>query len=290
MSTLIKDKLEQAIGKYVTLVEKKPVKLAVPHKGYFNDGNTVTIGNDNMYMGEEPLDSASIKQELQKWEGAIINYLSEIKNADIPDERKLYQYLFIAAGLNSTRSFLQMMSKRSLFGREQLLKIEKGASVAKLDEDLRQLDTALYNRKLRFNETVRDFHRQQAKKKKDDVPFFEGMILKDNQVKPLFDELINRKWLDIRTDYADFLYYFKGQGTKPFEKMIWRGKKTVLCLFLKEFEYEPEWTVAEAVFEDVSANSLKTMASNTYQQNNTANKYWEYKKEIEKIHANLKEI
>lgn len=275
MSTLIKDNLEQAIGKYVALVEKKPVKRGT---GLYNDGNPFSMG------------SGDIKQELQKWEGAIISYLSAIKNADIPDERKLYQYYFIAAGLNSTSSFLQMMSTPGSFGCEQLLKIEKGASVAKLDEDLRQLDTALYNRKLRFNETVRDFHRQQAKKKKEEVPFFQEMILKDNQVKPLFDELISRKWLDIRTDFADFLYYFKGQGTKPFEKLIWRGKKTILSLFLKEFEYTPEWTVAGAVFENISVNSIKQYVKSSYQKNSTANKYWEHYEEVRKLKAKINSI
>ena len=275
MSTLIKDKLEQAIGKFVTLVEKKPTKRGT---GLYNDGNPISVSSDD------------IKQELQKWEGAIISYLSAIKNADIPDGRKLYQYYFIAAGLNATSSFLQMMSTPGSFGSEQLLKIEKGASVAKLDDDLRQLDTALYNQKLRFNETVRDFHRQQAKKKKEEVPFFQEMILKDKQVKPLFDELVSRKWLDIRTDYADFLYYFKGQGKKPFEKMIWRGRKTILSLFLKEFEYTPEWTVAEAVFENISSDSLKQFVKSSYQKNSTANKYWEHYEDVRNLKAKINSI
>ena len=270
MSSHTKEAFDNLLNGYVsTLSTKKKIRRG---GGLYND-----IGFDD--------GSSAIKKALSTKESEILSFLTTLKQSEVSDEKKLFTYCFIQAGLSATSSFIEILSKTNPFVLSQMFIDETGDSVAKLDEGLKNLYPSLYNRKLRFNEDVREFHKQRVKKEK--VPFFQEMILKENQVEPLFEEMKKRKWLDIRTDYADFLYYFQGKGEKPADKLIWRGKKTILCLFLKEFEYAPEWTVAEAVFERVSAKSLKTMASKTYQDNNTANAYWEYEKDIRALKARL---
>lgn len=270
MSSLTKEAFDSLLGNYVsTLSTKKTIRRG---GGLYND-----LGFDD--------GSSAIKKALSAKEGEILSFLTTLKQSEVSDEKKLFTYCFIQAGLSATSSFIEILSKTNPFVLSQMLIDEKGDSVAKLDEGLKNLYPSLYNRKLRFEKDVREFHKQRAKKEK--VLFFQEMMLKESQVEPLFEEMKKRKWLDIRTDYADFLYYFQGKGEKPADKLIWRGKKTILCLFLKEFEYQPEWAVAEAVFEDVSAKSLKTMAGKNYQDNNTANAYWEHQKEVRALKTQL---
>ena len=213
MSSLTKEALDSLLSNYIsTFSTKKKIRRV---GGLYND-----IGFDD--------GSSAIKKALSTKEGEILSFLTTLKQSEVSDEKKLFTYCFIQAGLSATSSFIEILSKTNPFVQSQMFIEETEDSVAKLDDALKNLNPSLYDRKLRFEKPVRDFHKQRVKKEKKDIPYLDAMVsLKDNQAKFLFEELKRRKWLDDRTEYADFLYYFQGKGEKPADKLIWKGKKTL---------------------------------------------------------------
>lgn len=145
-------------------------------------------------------------------------------------------------------------------------------SYTRLREALKSLDRKLYESELRTDIQKGKRMRTHRRLKQDasnqqqltsiSPPFFEHIKITKDKLEALHQVLINKGWLHEQTSVSDFVYYFSGIGSIPSNKIIWKASKTLLSIFISCIENDnPEWVIAEQVFVDTTAKSLKSLLS-----------------------------
>jgi len=107
---------------------------------------------------------------------------------------------------------------------------------------------------------------------KTELTFFKHCILNETGVLLLRDHLIKENLIDDKSTEEDFIYFFCGKGNCPSMKIVWKSTVTLLSIYIfsiKDADFRPEWTVAENVFEGVSAASLRDMHSKPFSKDSS---------------------
>ena len=68
--------------------------------------------------------------------------------------------------------------------------------------------------------------------------------------------------IEASTNEMDFLYYLKGEGTKPTKKLRWTAKKSQLVLLINSLcGGNPQWVITCRVFEGLKEGTLRSLLS-----------------------------
>ena len=164
-------------------------------------------------------------------------------------------------------------------------------SYTRLREALKSLDRKLYESELRADiqkgkrmrmRTMIQRTAIQQQPSFPQKPYFKHSKITTDKLEGLYKVLISKGWLHEQTLQSDFVYYFSGIGDIPSDKMVWKASKTYLSIFISCMENDnPEWVIAEKVFCDMTAKSLKSLLSIAY--NKSVDSYYEKQKEIQAL-------
>lgn len=162
-------------------------------------------------------------------------------------------------------------------------------SYTRLREALKSLDRKLYESELRADiqkgKRMRTMIQRtiiQQQPSYSSKPYFKHSKMTTDKLEGLYKVLVSKGWLHEQTPQSDFIYYFSGIGDIPSDKMVWKASKTYLSIFISCMENDnPEWVIAEQVFCDMTAKSLKSLLSTAY--NKSVDSYYEKQKEIQAL-------
>lgn len=121
---------------------------------------------------------------------------------------------------------------------------------------------------------------------------FKHCILTEEQVKKIRLYLINKGLVDDSNTEEDFLYLFKGVGNPTCKRIVWKSSMTLLSILVYEIRdpfYRPEWIVAEKVFADVKARSLRDIHSKPFSSDSSRSfdTFFSNQKEIRQVVSTL---
>lgn len=73
----------------------------------------------------------------------------------------------------------------------------------------------------------------------------------DEKLLEIYQYLIDNDFIDTKTDFKDFCYYFSGKGEIPTKRLKWVGTGTDLAIFIHHFYYteEKKWEKTKFVFD-----------------------------------------
>lgn len=110
---------------------------------------------------------------------------------------------------------------------------------------------------------------------------FTNISMTSDNIKRLCRRLKDVGAIDASTEEKDFLYYLRGEGTKPTKKLRWTATKTQLTLLINYLCGEnPQWAITCRVFDDVKESTLRSILSRLGKQEN----FDDRKEEIEKLY------
>ena len=89
--------------------------------------------------------------------------------------------------------------------------------------------------------------------------YFTSVAYSPEELKVIYDNLIKGRWIvKSRTSRADFLYYFTGEGPKPYNLIRWLKHATWLSLFVDRIAGDTKkWAKAALIFETQDSKSGK---------------------------------
>ena len=85
-------------------------------------------------------------------------------------------------------------------------------------------------------------------------------ILSTEQIQKLYEHLLEREYIERDITSDEFLFLFSGSGAPTVKRIRWKASITLLSIYLYEIRdplYRPEWSIAEHIFENVRASSLR---------------------------------
>lgn len=107
-------------------------------------------------------------------------------------------------------------------------------------------------------------------KEEDEARVYIDAGLSLDELDTMYDSLVNGGFLDGHSNKNDFLYYFGGYEESiackkplsiPTRKLIWKGEKRILAIFLGRLGVDNTWKIAGQIFDGVNVSSLKTACS-----------------------------
>lgn len=87
--------------------------------------------------------------------------------------------------------------------------------------------------------------------------YFTSVLYSPKEILEIYNNLTTARWIvKSRTSRTDFLYYFTGEGPKPYNLIRWRKHATWLSLFVDEITSEnKKWAKANLIFETQDSDS-----------------------------------
>ena len=85
-------------------------------------------------------------------------------------------------------------------------------------------------------------------------------ILSPEQIQRLYKHLIEREYIEHDITSDEFLFLLSGVGLPTDKRIKWKASITLLSIYLYEIRdplYRPEWCIAERLFDNVKACSLR---------------------------------
>ena len=95
---------------------------------------------------------------------------------------------------------------------------------------------------------------------KESFTHLKHCILSPEQIQRLYEHLSEREFIERNITSDEFLFLLSGSGTPTVKRIKWKASITLLSIYLYEIRdplYRPEWSIAERIFENIKASSLR---------------------------------
>lgn len=118
-------------------------------------------------------------------------------------------------------------------------------------------------------------------KKVSNELFHYNLNYNEEQFKSIYTFLIDGKFLESTTALEDFIYYFSGNGAKPYHGLKWIDKKVNLAQFIDTLcnKEKKKWVIAELIFGE---DGLRQSNGNTVYRKNDNNPFEDLKNTLKK--------